>query len=222
MISSEHLVFLAHRRLGRLDIPSKPRFGSKTATDWFLGAIRECSRYLEFGAGGSTYTAAQHGVEFVAVDSDPVILGAVRQRIAADGLLDPAAQSYHHADIGPISKWGRPRHARFAGPERVEQFRRYSDPPIACLTGDKAPDFVLIDGRFRTACALKALCILQDAPDWTLAINNYPGRHAHPPITEFANIDEVVGGRIAVIHSVKDHDPEELDERIRHYETVLD
>lgn len=222
MISSDHLVYLAHRRLGRFDISSKPQFGSKTAADWFLATIRECQRYLEFGAGGSTYTAAQHGVELVAVDADPLILGAVRQRIAADGLLDPAAQCYHHADIGPISKWGRPRHPWFAGPERVEQFRRYSDPPTACLNSDKAPDFVFVDGQFRTACALKALCIVQDAPEWTLAINNYPGRRAYAAIAPFANIDDVIDGRVAVVRSVKDHDPEELDERIRYYETVLD
>jgi hypothetical protein len=103
----------------------------------------------------------------------------------------------------------------------VEQFRRYSDPPIACLTGDKAPDLVLIDGRFRIACALKALSILQDTTGWTLAIDDYTGRHAYRAITEFAHIDEIVAGRIAVIHSVKHHDPEELDESIRHYETLL-
>jgi hypothetical protein len=80
---------------------------------------------------------------------------------------------------------------------------------------------VFIDGRFRIACALKALCILQDSTGWTLAVDDYPGRHGYEAIAEFANIDEIVAGRIAVIHSVKDHDPEELDERIRHYETVL-
>lgn len=213
---------MLHRRIGRLDVPSKPHFGSKMATDWFLGAIEQCHRYLEFGTGGSTYTAAQRGVEFVAVDSDPLFLDAVRQKIADDGLLNPSVQSFHYADIGPITKWGRPRHPRFAGPERVEQFRRYSDPPTTCFTDDEAPDLVLVDGRFRIACALKALCILQDETNWTLAIDDYTDRPAYRVITEFAEVDEVVAGRIAVIHAAKDFDPEELDERIRYYETVLD
>jgi hypothetical protein len=115
--------------------------------------------------------------------------------------------------------WGRPIGLRSPSASRLEKFRRYSDPPPECLEGGRTPDFVLVDGRFRVACVLKAIRMLQHERGWTIAMDDYGDRPHYGVIgEEFANIDRLVGGRMAVITSLKEFSPEQLDAAIRKYE----
>lgn len=215
----EDYEFLAKRRFSGIKIFSEPWFGSSKANDWFLDAIKTSQRYLEFGTGGSTYTAAKVGVELVAIDSDREFLDAVRKKIADGGFADPNKQTYVHADIGTTGGRGRPLHWKKADPARLDQFRRYSDPPAPCFNGGTTPDLVLVDGRFRVACALKALRMLQGRQGWTLAVDDFVPRRQYHVIADFAEVDEYVADRIAVFHSTKDFSIEEIDARIREFET---
>ncbi|CAN7472094.1 hypothetical protein [Mycolicibacterium frederiksbergense] len=215
----EDYEFLAKRRLSGIKIFSEPWFGSSDATDWFLEAIRSSARYLEYGTGGSTYTAAKTGVEFVAIDSDRDFLDAVRKKIADDGFANPATQTYLHADIGKTGSRGRPLHWNKADAARLDQFRRYSDLPAACFDGGITPDLVLVDGRFRVACALKALRMLRGRQGWTLAVDDYVPRRQYHVIADFAEVDEYIADRIAVFRSTKEFSTDKIDARIREFET---
>lgn len=216
----EYLELSARRRFSGITIPDAAWFGGDQANQWFLDAIKTSSRYLEFGTGGSTYLAAQNGVDFVAVDSDRAFLNAVNKKISDAGFFDPSTQTYRYADIGKTGFLGFPVHWEKANPTRLEQFRRYSDPPAACFEGEKLPDLVLVDGRFRVACALKALRMLQGRQNWTLAIDDYVPRSEYHVVADFADIDEYVSDRIAVIHSTKNFSADEIDARIREYEIL--
>lgn len=218
----EDYEFLLKRRFLGIKIYNQPWFGSSTATDWFLDTIKNTDRYLEFGTGGSTYTAAKFGVEFVAVDSDREFLHAVEKKITDEGFADPMRQAFVHADIGKTGGRGRPLHWKTADSERLDAFRRYSDPPAQSLAGGKTPHFVLVDGRFRVACALKALRMLHGRDGWTLAVDDYARRRKYHVITEFAEPDEYVADRIAVFHSTTSFSADELDRRIREFEVLPD
>lgn len=215
----EDYEFLAKRRLSGIKIFSEPWFGSTKANEWFLEAIKASHRYLEFGTGGSTFTAAKIGVEFIAIDSDRDFLDAVRTKIADGGFANPTTQTYLHADIGKTGARGRPLHWKKASPERLDLFRRYSDLPTPCFKGGTAPDLVLVDGRFRVACALKTLRALQGSEGWTLAVDDYVPRRSYHVIAEFAEVDEYVADRIAVFRSTKKFSSDEIDLRIREFET---
>lgn len=218
------LKFLAIQRISGFEVPDSPVFyGSdgkfEEGTAWFLETLKNSRRYLEYGTGGSTYQAAKLGIEFIAVDSDPYFLKSVQKKIRNDGYARPEGQTYRYADIGLTGHWGRP--IMFGNPSagRLEKFRRYSDPPPECFEGGLTPDLVLVDGRFRVACVLKSLRMLADKRGWTIAMDDFGDRPHYNAITEFAEIDRLVNGRMAMMTSVKDFDPAKLDEAIRKYET---
>jgi hypothetical protein len=146
-------------------------------------------------------------------------LQSVRKKISDAGFERAAGQTYHYADIGLTGHWGRPLGLRAPSAARLEKFRRYSDPPPACFEGGLTPDLVLVDGRFRVACVLKSLRMLQSKRGSTIAIDDYGDRPHYHELADLAEIDRLVNGRMAVITSAKAVSPELLDSAIRKYET---
>lgn len=207
--------FRLRRRLYGVKISESPWFDSAETTAWFVDRLGGSKRYLEFGTGGSTYLAATLGVSFVAVDSDLRFLQAVEAKIARDGRANSSEQTFHYADIGSTGEWGRP--IGDTPPRRLEQFRRYSDPPAECFDHGTLPDLVLVDGRFRVACALKALRMLEGHPGSTILVDDYVERPHYNAISDFARLDKTVG-RMAVFEVPDGIDLARLDEAIRTHE----
>jgi len=192
------VAFAAQQRLGRLQVPELPHFDDPQTTKWFLDQLAGAKRYLEYGTGGSTYQAARVGVDFIAVDTDPYFLDAVRAKIQGAGLGRPG-QVFRHADIGRTGTWGRPRGR--VNDARRRSFRHASDPPPECGEG-RLPDFVLIDGRFRVACAFKVFNMLRARTGWTVVVDDYTDRPQYREIEDYAEVELV--GRMAVIQSVRE------------------
>lgn len=213
--------FLIHERLFGVDVSSMPCFESDLATEWFSSVLQRSKRYLEFGSGGSTYLAAKLGVPFISVESDKLFLNAVRAKIENDHLLNEAEQTYHYADIGLTGPFGKPVTVGKPSARRLAAFRKYSDPPAACLSRRFVPDLVLIDGRFRVACALKMLRVLANEEHWTLVVDDYVNRPKYNIIANYARLEFHVG-RMAVFNGARDFQPEDLVAIIRHFETISD
>ena len=210
----EQVKHYVRRRFLGVDVPEEPHFDSVESTSWFLDKLAKSRRYLEYGMGGSTYTAAKLGVPFVAVESDPVFLNAVQEKIQSAGYAR-SEQVLHYANIGPVGPWGRPV-GRMSS-ERDESFRSYSNIPDQCHDGP-APDLVLVDGRFRVACALKAL--RQFRADCLIVVDDYADRPHLQVLTEFAEIEHV--GRMAVLTKAKPVSAYHLADAISAWETVRD
>jgi hypothetical protein len=210
---TSYLTFKARQRFREFSVPDLPHFDSDDSTQWFLSKLAGATRYLEFGTGGSTYQASKLGIDFVAVDSDAEFLDAVRHKIISDG-YGRDNQVLRHADIGRTGEWGRP-YGR-VNDARLAAFRAYSDPPAA--SGDvPLPDLVLVDGRFRVACALKSLNMLWSAKGWTIVVDDYAQRSHYHVIADYAEISLV--GRMGVITAAKPISRNELIEAIRRWET---
>lgn len=193
----EEKAFAAQQRLGHLAVPDMPHFDSAESTEWFLAQLASATRYLEYGTGGSTYQAAKLGLDFIAVDTDPYFLDSVRAKIHAAG-LGRAGQVFRFANIGWTGTWGRP--VGRVTEARRELFRRASDPPPECFEG-LTPDLVLVDGRFRVACAFKVFNMLHAQPGWTVVVDDYADRPQYRAIEEYAQVELV--GRMAVIRSAR-------------------
>jgi hypothetical protein len=218
-VLASRLKFLFNQRIRGFEVPDGPWFDSAESTEWFMEKLADARFYLEYGSGGSTFLAARLGVDFVTVDSDRFFLRSVRSKIDHSGYAKPAGQTFHYADIGSTGPWGRP--VGRVSASRLEKFRNYSDPPAASLADRAFPDLVLVDGRFRVACALKAVRMLSSQDEWSIIVDDYTGRPSYEVITEFAQIDKFVG-RMAVFTRAKDVDPELLESTIREYEIVPD
>jgi hypothetical protein len=111
---------------------------------------------LEYGSGGSTFLALNSGVYYVAtVESDPEFSARLA---AALGALYPADRfAVHHVDIGPTKRWGFP-----AGRTALGAFHRYAT-TVWTRPDFQPPEVVLVDGRFRAACAMTTL-LMTEAP----------------------------------------------------------
>ncbi len=212
--------FHAKRLRKGTKIQSSPSFGATGTVDWFEQQIRNSKFYVEFGSGGSTFVAARAGVPFISVESDRRFLDKLMKGIEAEGKFDPARQEYRYADIGPTHRYGRPIVLFRPRNSRREKFKRYSDFPLRELNG-KTPLLVLVDGRFRIACALKAFRALRGKDGWTLLVDDFLDREKYGVLTEFGTIREYVG-RMAVFDGLKDFSPERLDAAIAQNELDYD
>lgn len=132
-------------------------------------ALSRAVRYLEFGTGNSTKLAVSYpNIEkIVAVESDAQFFKDV---VATDPGIQEALQANrlttHCIDIGKTVRWGRPE----------DEQMRHLWPSYSLLPYNdfKDYDLVLVDGRFRMACALNAL--LNATSEFTLMIHDYTPR----------------------------------------------
>ena len=166
------LRFLYLQRVKGFTAPEAPHF-DPASLPLFTSLLQGARRYLEFGAGGSTLAAADLGVSTLSVESDRFYARAVRRRLPETSPVDILV-----ADIGLTKQWGAPVfQAPTAG--RLARWRRYIDLPFERLKrmGGPFPGLILIDGRFRRACALESArqAALANQPA-TLFFDDYLGR----------------------------------------------
>jgi hypothetical protein len=125
---------------------------------------------LEYGSGGSTVLAGDRaeGVIF-SVESDAAWMADLEAWFDAHPPQSPVI--LHHADIGPTRAWGFPR-----GKAAMDRWPAYAL-SVWERPDFRAPDLVLVDGRFRLACMLTTLYTIQ-APT-VLLVDDYVDRPAY-------------------------------------------
>lgn len=141
--------FYFDQRVRGFKVPETPHF-DPFSEEPFLSFLREAKLYLEFGSGGSTVTAAKYNIRTITVESDKYFANAVRRKIGhKNGNLIMSI------DIGMTREWGFPIISR-PSINRAKRWAKYIEMPINFIreTYPHFPDLVLVDGRFRVACAL--------------------------------------------------------------------
>lgn len=143
--------------------------------------------FLEYGAGGSTMLAAQLGVPRIhSVESDSDFLDAVANSVARSG--SKSQFNPHYVDIGPTKEWGYP-----VDHGAVARWPNYSLQVWDALQAQGIlPNLVLVDGRFRVACALAT--ILHGHEGTIIFLDDYVGREEkYQAIGRYARLEEIVG-----------------------------
>ncbi len=139
---------------------------------------------LEYGSGGSTVMASEMPDKTIfAVESSRVWTKMMRNWF--EEAQPPSMPFMQHINIGPTGKWGTPK--------TTKGFQRYHLYPLWIwdIEEFKHPDVILVDGRFRVACALTAM--LRCTKKTTLLFDDYEGRRGYHRIEEFLEKKEVVG-----------------------------
>ena len=207
-----HSLYL--QRLVGFAVPSAPHF-DEASTPFFTEQLKAAHAYLEFGSGGSTFLASQLGKPFATVESDRFFLESVKRKILGSGVrLDPARQKLVAVDIGLTESWGVPVFQKQTA-TRLKRWRRYFSAPWD-ESWDVEPDLVLVDGRFRVACALNASINLFDRGDWTVLFDDYEGRAHYKGIEQFLSLSQMVG-RMAVFKQKSGVSKEELQRALEQY-----
>ena len=129
----------------------------------FLSYMHRNLSYLEYGAGISTLLAASHCGNCVSIEGDARWIARMRNNISANGLDKNVALSIAH--IGPTRSLSYPTWKNVTA-------------SIYCadtLHADEKFDIVLVDGRFRVACAAHAFKHLRSAES-VLLVHDYTTR----------------------------------------------
>lgn len=156
----------------------------------FLGYLNNSSSYFEFGCGGSTIVAAAFGpknLNITSVDSSKEWLEAVRVHGMCRARVDADLLTLKFVDIGPTGAWGHPTRS---AEESNGAWYLYSQ---AITLAGGVFDLVLVDGRFRVACALNAFLV---NPSGKVLMHDFfePSHHNHyKAILAVAEVVERVG-----------------------------
>lgn len=201
------------QRIKGFAVSDMPHFDSES-TPYFVKKLSDAATFLEYGAGGSSVLAARMGKNFVSVDSDPYFLGAVQKKIRELG-LDGGGSAWHfkYINIGLTERWGVPVCTR-PTPPRLAAWRSYFTAPWQ--QGGFQPDLILIDGRFRVACALTTISHLAGNDAWTILFDDYQGRSHYAVVEQFASLEAMVG-RMAVFTPKQGIDLNALRECLEQY-----
>ncbi|WP_052832992.1 hypothetical protein [Bradyrhizobium sp. LTSP885] len=163
--------------------------------EFFTTAISSSRIYLEYGSGGSTIMAAKHVARLVSVEPDAIFARTVQAALpktdAEISILTP--------QIGATRDWGYPIFDH-PTPARIARWKSLPQAPWKVLT--EIPDLILVDGRFRIACALESLLRIDTAT--RLLVDDYAGRD-YRVIEQFAEL-VAMHGRMAEFRKRRDFD----------------
>jgi len=180
------------------------------ATLLFESELRRACSYLEYGAGSSTLSAVARVPRVVSVESDHAFMTAVQRR--CDGCH--AAADLIYVDIGATGPWGTP-----VFKSRIwRQSNRWNAYPLAPwqrLGDDYRADLILIDGRFRVACALATISRQPDT-QWSMLVDDYVDRPEYHILERFARLVEV-RGRMAAFAPSPALDPAAAEDARRRF-----
>lgn len=185
--------FFYIQRIKGFEPPTAPRMDPETIA-FLEEAIRGARLYVEFGAGGSTIVADRLAVKTVTVESDRFYAATIRAAMTGSSvtILTP--------NIGVTGPWGWPLFQKPTS-RRIKRWWRYVEAPFALGT----PDLVLVDGRFRVACALESARRAQIAKvPATIVFDDYETRPQYKSVERHLGAPEMVG-RAAVFRIVDQH-----------------
>lgn len=181
------LKFLYVQRVQGFRPPSEPQLDPEALQEFkrLLGASRS---YLEFGSGGSTILASKLGKPTLSVECDRFFAASVRKAVGDVKLIEVIDVS-----IGLTRDWGLPVFTKPTA-ARLQRWKRYSEAPFRRIADQGVfPDFVLIDGRFRRACALQTAVHAAGEP-LTIMIDDYfDGRNHYHSVEQFLGVPRKVG-----------------------------
>jgi hypothetical protein len=189
-----HLIeFLYRQRFSKPRIPDTPTFDVE-GDRYFVTRMPKARIYLEYGSGGSTIVAAKSRVRFKSVDSDPFFLRAVENKITTE--FGSPNGDFIYSNIGMTQLWGVPIFKRQSAGRR-NRWKRYALAPWLNHDASFLPDLVLIDGRFRVACALTTIKYLTNKVSFEILVDDYALRPEYREIEKYAELSSMQG-RMAV------------------------
>jgi hypothetical protein len=158
-------------------------FMSHAERSHLISELNRCTGFIEFGMGGSTMLAVETSniQKIVSVDSDAAWIAKLRKYEAIQQAERDGRLSLLWANIGPTAQWGAPADASLRS-----RWPNYSAAPFKLKT---PADLILVDGRFRVACAVASTL---ERPAATVLIHDFWNRpHYHVTLSVFDVIPRV-------------------------------
>lgn len=152
--------------------------------DFLTENIKNSKNYLEFGMGGSTFHVLKNSKAVVySIDSSKDWLEHIKSFKFIQNSIQEGRLFLNLVDIGPTKSWGFPLDSN--DKKLFPAFSSY----IFSEINPAIIDTVLIDGRFRVACALKTILECKDNPNLKILIHDFTFRDEYKHVFEY--LDEV-------------------------------
>ena len=156
---------------------------SENEKEFFLRHIKDAKNYLEFGTGGSTFlTLLNSKADIVGVESDNNWLNYLRKWILIRKNERSGRLKLVHIDIGKTKGWGVP-----VDDSEKDKWPNYSSEIFKIIDAGKI-DMVLVDGRFRVACALST--IIHCNEDAKIIIHDFNDRPEYHVLLDYLEITD--------------------------------
>lgn len=184
--------FLYIQRIRGFPPPGNEPFMPVDELNRFKQEIFNAATYVEFGSGGSTVFASKHCASCISVENDRFYARAVASQ------LEEGAVKQVIASLGFSRQWGVPL---FPNARKAAAY-------VAAPWGSEPfPDFILVDGRYRIACALEAARRAHEARASAVLMFDDYGDRPHFHIVEEVLGEPEMAGRAAIFRIGKQHVP---------------
>lgn len=170
--------FFYTQRVKGFDPPGDEPWMDPAGAARFKYELSRATGYVEYGSGATTVIADRAGIPAVSVESDPYYSRAVATRLT--GSIDQVV-----VNLGITGPWGTPLRST------AHKGLRYVEAPFG---RGFFPDFILVDGRYRAACALNAANeATAHNRSATMMFDDYANRPWYHFIEEHMGAPELVG-----------------------------
>ena len=144
-----------------------------TEEEWAMAAsvAKEYGAIVEWGCGGSSVHFVKEGIVVHSIDTDKAWIEKVTSEIAS---VTGATFTTSFVDLGPVGEWGYPLKS-ISGKNYVQ-----------ALPSDST--LVLIDGRYRVACAIYTRL---KAPTAQVLVHDFSREHYRPMLKYFEKVKQV-------------------------------
>jgi hypothetical protein len=175
------LRFYYVQRFKGFDSPTDPHLEAETV-EWLQQQLKSTNCYVEFGSGGSTMLAVALGIPTISVESDRFYADTVRRALGGTTSVRIVVPR-----MGLTYEWGMP--VFFKASKGI----RYVTAPFGDRRGD-FPDLILVDGRYRVACALESARRAHRLGSTArLLVDDYEGRPHYHVMDEYLGAPEPIG-----------------------------
>ena len=171
-----------------LKINNNVNFGSKKSNNFFKKKLKNSKHYFEYGAGSSTLYADMNEKKFTSIELDKSFFFMINERLKKKNVF--------FINLGPVGEFSYPL---FKNKKKILSYIKSIDP---YFNKKIYPDFILIDGRFRVACCLNLLLIMNKKKiKSTILIDDYKKRDHYKILKNFFYIKQC--GRMAILNAKK-------------------
>jgi hypothetical protein len=142
--------------------------------------LKKARFYLEYGCGGSTEAAVRLKVgRIISIESDKGWVETLSNKPELAAAIKEGKLRLIHVDIGEVAKWGAPKDDAM-----LRNWPDYFLRPFEKFEYEY--DTVLVDGRFRIACALACHAFLMDSA--IVMIHDYRTRDGYSEVEKYYEI----------------------------------
>uniref|UniRef100_UPI0040489EF3 hypothetical protein n=1 Tax=Algoriphagus sp. TaxID=1872435 RepID=UPI0040489EF3 len=198
----KELKFGIFKNKSQIKIDDKLSF-TPLINDYLDSYLTKFNNYLEYGSGSSTLYLSQKNIfKIISVESDFNFANSVISDLKSKNLKNTIVIK---ANIGLTGYWGYPLFNKSSPQKGLN----YVSTPWNFLGEDYMPDVVLIDGRYRVACALNILIKAANHHKVSIIFDDYIGRDQYFIFQQFCDIYTTVD-RMAFFEYNKSYIPENV------------